>query len=230
MVAGVSRTFCVAVPDSPPTEEQIREELLSWCPGWPEAADLLGRTVDRLEEMVRADGVLYVCGNGGSAADASHIVGELVKSFRRSRPLSPQDVRAFAEVDPQNGASTAARLERGIRAVSLPCSAAAMTAIGNDCGADLIFAQQVWAMARPADVVLGLSTSGNSESVLQAFRAARVRGAGTIGLCGSAACGMDGLCDLVVKAPSTETFRVQEHHLAFYHAFCAVLEARIFSA
>ena len=204
-------------------------ELAASCPGWGDAERYLAQVVDRLAVMVAADGVLYACGNGGSAADASHLVGELVKSFRIRRPLAEADRASFATAFGEAGASAAARLERGIRAVSLTADGAVGSAIANDCGADLVYAQQVWALARPGDVVLGLSTSGNSENVIQALRAARVKGATTVGLCGADPGRMEAVCDLLVPAPSTETFRVQEYHLAFYHAACAVLEQRVFA-
>jgi D-sedoheptulose 7-phosphate isomerase len=209
-------------------DSAMHRELAASCPQWPAAGELLTAVVDRLESMVNADGVLLTCGNGGSAADASHIVAELVKCFRVKRPLDEKQRRQFEDNAPDAGGDTADRLEQGIRAVSLTCSTPILTAIANDCGADLVFAQQVWALARPNDVVLGLSTSGNSENVLQAFRAAKVRGCTTIGLCGEQSCKMDGLCDLLVKAPSSKTFRIQEYHLAFYHAMCALLEQRVF--
>ena len=211
-----------------PTEEGIAGELIASCPRWPEAATFLVETVDMLAAVVAADGVIFACGNGGSASDASHLVGELVKSFRHPRKLPDADRRAFRDAFGEEGGAMAERLERGIRAVSLPCSAAAMTAIGNDNGPDLVFAQQVWALARPGDAVIGLSTSGGSANVVAALRAARVRGAATIGMTGAAEAPMDALSDVAVKAPSDQTFRVQEYHLAFYHAFCAALEARVF--
>ncbi len=219
-----------AMPPIPPDEASIRGELAASCPGWADADAQLTRVVDRLAGMVAAGGTLYACGNGGSAADASHLVGELVKSFRVRRPLSTADQKAFVDAYGGDGASAASRLEQGIRAVSLTCCGPVMSAVANDCGADLVYAQQVWALARPGDVVLGLSTSGNSENVIQAFRAARVRGVATVGFCGADPGRMAAVCDFLVTAPSTETFRVQEHHLAFYHAACAVLEQRVFAA
>lgn len=210
------------------TPSSVCRELETSCPDWPDAGSRLVEVVDRLQAMVDADGILWTCGNGGSAADSSHVVGELVKSFRIPRPLSAGHRDAFTQAFGEAGTAAASRLESGVRAVSLACSAPAMTAIANDCGPDLVFAQQVWALARRGDVVWALSTSGNSENVIQSLRAARVRQAGVIGLCGSADCKMDGLCDILVKVPATETYRVQEYHLAFYHAVCATLEARVF--
>ncbi|BAM05008.1 D-sedoheptulose-7-phosphate isomerase [Phycisphaera mikurensis] len=211
-----------------PDEARIRDELRASCPGWAGGEAALSGVVGVLEAMAHAGGTLYTCGNGGSAADAGHIAGELVKSFRAERPLRVEEKQAFAEAFGEAGADMAGRLEQGVRAVSLACPAAVTTATANDCGADLVFAQQVWALARPGDVVLGLSTSGNSANVVQALRAARIRGAGTIGFTGSADSALGGLCDVLVRAPSAETFRAQEYHLAFYHAACAMLERRLF--
>ena len=181
----------------------------------PCAADI-DRALDILTDTARADGLILVCGNGGSAADSEHIVGELMKGFLKRRP------------DPSLP-DWASGLQRGIRAISLPSQCAIVSAFNNDVAADLVYAQLTRAYGRPGDTLIGLSTSGNSKNVVNAWKIARESGVRTIALVGAAPCAADGLCNAVIHAPSTETYRVQEYHLPIYHYLCAALEARFFA-
>jgi D-sedoheptulose 7-phosphate isomerase len=173
------------------------------------------------------DGLVLLCGNGGSAADAGHIAGELLKGFLLARAPSPGQAAALTRES--GDAALAGKLQRGIRAVNLCEASAILTASANDLGPELIFAQQVFALGRPGDVLIGLSTSGNALNVTRALQVARAAGVRTIGLTGAPPGRMDAFCDVLFKAPASETFKVQELHLPLYHALCAMVEAECFA-
>jgi D-sedoheptulose 7-phosphate isomerase len=175
-----------------------------------------------LERSFTNGGRLYICGNGGSAADALHIVGELVKSFVLKRPID----KAFAKR--VNDKELLSSLQGALPAFALVENAALATAFSNDCAPVYTFAQQVYAYAREGDCVLGISTSGNSENVINAIKAAQGRGAGTLGLTGAGGGTLKDLCDVCVRVPETETYKIQELHLPVYHTFCLMLEQRFF--
>jgi D-sedoheptulose 7-phosphate isomerase len=149
-------------------------------------------------DALRGGGKVLVCGNGGSAAIAEHMVGELVGRFRRERP--------------------------GWAAVSLVSNAAALTAVGNDYGFEQVFARQVQALAGPGDLVVGLSTSGRSANVVEALREARARGARTLALVGRKEGPLASLADLTLRVPSSDTPRLQEAHLLIMHILCGLVE------
>lgn len=176
------------------------------------------------EALIRAfekGGKLLTCGNGGSCSDAEHIVGELAKGFLKKRPLSEAQKARFADRE------LADRLQDGLPALSLN-SPALTTAVINDLGGELHFAQAAWALAREGDVLLGLSTSGNAKNVAMAVEAAKARGAVTVGFTGMGGGKLAKICDIAVRAPETETYRVQECHLKLYHALCAMVEEHFF--
>lgn len=148
-----------------------------------------------------AGGLLLVAGNGGSAADAQHIAAELTGRFLKERaPL---------------------------RAMALHANTSALTAIGNDYGFDKVFAREVQAHGRPGDVLLGLSTSGNSANILAAFAAARERGLSIIALTGASGGAMRAQSDLCIRVPSTSTPRIQEMHITIGHTLCQLIESRL---
>lgn len=210
------------------TAEQVRQEFLGNWPQWNFASQTLDQAVQAIVQTHDRQGLVMTCGNGGSAADSAHIVAELVKEFRIKRPLTSRQQAPFLQRLGPQGLPLAEKLQQGIRAVCLTGSTPAMTAIVNDCGQDWVFAQQVYALAKPGDLLIGLSTSGNSANVVQAFRVARVLGVTTIGLTGQTPAAMDDLSDCLFKAPATETYRIQEYHLPLYHALCAMAECSIF--
>lgn len=183
-----------------------------------------------LEAAFSARGKLLVCGNGGSAADADHIVGELVKGFLLKRPV-PGAYRQKLETEyAAEGRYLADHLQGGLPAIALTAHTALATAFSNDVASDLVFAQQVYAYGRPGDVLIGLSTSGRSANVLHAFRVARSLGVRTIGLTGQSGGAMMPLCDVLVRVPYDSTPRIQERHLPIYHALCIALEAAFFAS
>jgi D-sedoheptulose 7-phosphate isomerase len=181
-----------------------------------------------LEACFRSGHKLLVCGNGGSAADAEHIVGELMKGFLYRRLVSSGDVANLARVDPDLGEYLGSRLQGALPAVALTGQLALSTAVANDNGGDLPFAQQVWGYGTTGDVFWGLSTSGNSRNVLLGAVAAKAKGLHVIGMTGASGGRLAELADVCITVPSDETFEVQEHHVAIYHFLCAALEALFF--
>ena len=177
-------------------------------------------------------GTVYVGGNGGSAADAEHIVGELMKGMEGRRPV-PADARsALAAAAPPDFAEDAAylaeRLELALRAVSLSSQTGLLTAVANDTAGDMAIAQQVHGYGRPGDTFWALSTSGRSRNMVLGAIAARAVGVGVLALTGDPGEPLGGLADVWVKVPTGDVARVQELHLAVYHALCAALEEEFF--
>lgn len=168
---------------------------------------------------------LMVCGNGGSAADSEHTVGELMKSFRFKRPVDDGFRSAYREA---NGCEAPGWLEGALPAISLVSQTALMTAFGNDEAVVGIFAQQVLGYGEAGDVLLAISTSGNSANVVEAARVARAKGVKVVALTGAKESKLTALADVCVRVPRDEVFRVQELHLPIYHVLCAAVEADIF--
>ncbi len=208
--------------------ENRLEELVRRFPALAECAPVLARTVEAVGAALDAGGTLYICGNGGSAADSEHIAGELMKGFLHRRPLTAGEAGGLKAASGADGAYLAARLQRGLRAVALTGHPALATAVANDNGGDLVFAQQLWALARRGDALLAITTSGNSRNVLLAATAARALGVTVVGLTGRGGGKLAELADLMLSVPESETFKIQELHLPLYHALCAMLEARAF--
>lgn len=171
---------------------------------------------------------LLAAGNGGSAADAEHIVGELMKSFVKPRPVPEGPARRLREADPVWGAKLAARLQEGLPAIALTGHPGLSTAFLNDVDGELIYAQQVWGYGREGDVLLGISTSGNAANVCAACVAAKARGMKVIELSGRDGGRMRAFADEAVIVPETETYKIQELHLPIYHALCLELEETFF--
>lgn len=180
----------------------------------------------------RAGGKVLVCGNGGSAADSEHIVGELVKGFVLPRRIPATDAVVLHAADVathHHSSELAEKLQRGVAAISLTGHPALATAIDNDTGRQMVFAQQVYVYGRRGDVLIGLSTSGNAGNVLRALSVARTFGLTTLGLTGSRPSRMDALCDVLLKAPASETHQIQELHLPIYHTLCLMVEQELFA-
>ena len=181
-----------------------------------------------LREAFSGGGKLLVCGNGGSAADSAHVVGELMKGFRKRRPLPAKEAEAVQAV-PQMPQGFAARLQQALPAIDLTAQAALLTAFANDVDPDMVFAQQVYGYGRAGDALLALTTSGNSKNVVNAVHAARARGMRTLGITGEGESALSALCDVCLRLPARETARVQEYTLPVYHALCALIEDEFFA-
>ncbi len=182
-----------------------------------------------LSDCYRRGGKTLFCGNGGSAADSEHLVGELMKGYLRARPVSQDVRRRLRDAFPQEGDYLADHLQGALPAISLVSQTALLTAYANDVAADMIFAQQVYGYGVEGDVLVGISTSGNSGNVLHALRVARAMGLHTLGFTGQDGGAMTALCDVAVRVPWQATADIQERHLAIYHALCAKLEDEFFS-
>ncbi|MET0384489.1 MAG: SIS domain-containing protein [Polyangiales bacterium] len=182
-----------------------------------------------LERCARAGHTVLLCGNGGSAADADHIAAELMKSFVYRRPLPAETQAALRAQFPAAAAELIGALETPIPAIALGGQVATLTAFSNDVDYRYAFAQQVFGLGRPGDVLLAISTSGNSPNVLHAAQVARVRGLSVIGLTGASGGRLRELSDVALCAPAEQTHLIQELHLPLYHALCLALEERLFS-
>ena len=181
-----------------------------------------------MEECYEHDGKLLIAGNGGSAADSEHIAGELMKRFKTPRPVTPAFAEKLKEIDPVRGENLAKNLERGLMAIPLVAHEALSTAYINDVDGLGVFAQQLFGFGRPGDVFLGISTSGNSKNVLSATVVARAIRIKVIGLTGAKGGELATVADVCVKAPSDETYMIQELHLPIYHCWCLMLEDKFF--
>ena len=208
--------------------EMHLQELVRRFPVLADSAPALAQAVAMVGASLDAGGTLYVCGNGGSAADSEHIAGELMKGFLHRRPLSAAAAAGLKDTFGADGAYLAAKLQCGLRAVALTGHPALATAVANDNGGDLVFAQQLQALGRRGDVLLGITTSGNSRNVLLAAMTARSLGVKVIGMTGQGGGKLAALADLMLCVPERETFKIQELHLPLYHALCAMLETRAF--
>lgn len=171
---------------------------------------------------------LLVCGNGGSASDSEHIVGELMKEFKLKREVYKDQAEAMKKIDPELGATLAEHLQGALPAISLTGHSSLTTAFMNDSLPELIFAQQVNGYGKPGDVFLGISTSGNSPNVLYAAVAAKAKGLKVIALTGERPCRLAPLADVCIQVPETETYKIQELHLPVYHCLCLMLEEHFF--
>lgn len=181
-----------------------------------------------LEECYENDKKLLIAGNGGSAADAEHIAGELMKRFKISRSVSEEFSNKLQEIDSERGKELSKNLECGLMAIPLVAHEALSTAYINDVDGLGVFAQQLFGFGRKGDVFLAISTSGNSKNVINATVVARALGIKVIGLTGENGGELSKVSDVVIKVPETETYMIQELHLPVYHCLCLMLEDHFF--
>ena len=191
--------------------------------------EAVAQTIAALISCYQRHGKLLVCGNGGSAADAEHIVGEMMKGFCLPRRLSDDDKARLASVAGDDTELLTTKLQYGLAALSLVSHSALITATANDQDGQLIFAQQVWGIGQAGDVLLAISTSGNSQNVLLAAKAARAKNMLVVGLTGASGGRLAEMCDIAVKVPSDQVAKIQEMHLPIYHHICASVEAHFFA-
>ena len=212
------------------------DTLITRYPALAACAADVRAAVEALVDSYRAGGKLIVCDNGGSASDAEHIVGELMKGFLLPRHLGEDLLEKLHEtcdvIDPRMVDYFMQNLQGALPAISLPSQLAISTAFSNDQAPDLTFAQQVLGLGKPEDVLLGITTSGNSKNVLYAFRMAKALGLKTIALTGASGgkCVTGGYADITIKAPADETYMIQEYHLPIYHTLCIAVEEEFFGA
>lgn len=210
------------------SERKILDELMERYPVLTCVRSEIEAAYEILEGCYAAGGKLLVAGNGGSAADSEHIVGELMKGFVKRRPVSAELAKALEEADPVRGAELAAKLQGGLPAIALICHGALSSAFANDVDGNLSYAQQVNGYGNPGDVLLGISTSGNAENIMYAAVTAKAKGMQVIGLTGKDGGKLAKISDTAIVVPSMETFKIQELHLPVYHALCLMLEERFY--
>lgn len=209
----------------PQTGDEVLATLFENYPEMRRCEAEVREARDLLSGAFRDGHKLLVCGNGGSAADSEHCVGELMKSFRFKRSVSEQFKAAYRKA---NGEDAPDWLEGALPAISLVSQTALSTAFGNDEASVGTFAQQVLGYGERGDVLLAISTSGNSANVVEAAKVARAKGVRVISLTGASESKLTGISDVCIRVPRTEVFRVQELHLPTYHCLCAAMEADLF--
>lgn len=204
------------------------EALVAKYPDLEVCIDDINDALQLLKNSFRSGGKLLICGNGGSASDCEHIVGELMKGFMTRRLLSKDKREVFTQMYGEQGHYLADHLQGALPAISLVSHTSLITAYSNDVASDMIFAQQVYGLGVRGDIVMGISTSGNSRNVLHALQVARVMGLQTIGLTGKSGGLMAEVSDVIIRVPWESTPDVQERHLPIYHVLCMLLEEEFF--
>lgn len=199
----------------------VIDELIVRYPQLKVCEGEIAKAYDILLTCYRNSGKVLVCGNGGSAADAEHIVGELLKKFKKHRAVDP----AIAAKLPSE---LAAKLEGSLPAVSLVSMSGILTAFANDVAWETAFAQQVYGLGSAGDVLIALSTSGNSANCVNAALVARAKGLKVVSMTGAGGGKLGAAADAAIAVPERETFKVQELHLPVYHALCAAVEETLF--
>ena len=198
---------------------------------YPQLVHLKGNILEAAEMLIycySTGGKVLVCGNGGSCSDADHIVGELMKGFEKKRPVKGELAEKLTGIGGERGKYLSEKLQQGLPAISLTVHNALITAVANDIAGDLIFAQQVIGYGNPGDILIGLSTSGNSQNVIDAIIAAKAKGMKVIGMTGETGGKIKPFCDVLIPVPETRTLSVQELHLPVYHTLCLMVENHFF--
>lgn len=201
--------------------------LLSRYPALAECESEIDRALSMMLHCYTTGGKILLCGNGGSCADCEHISGELLKGFLSRRPIPMEDRSKLAKAYP-DGKELASELQRGIPAIPLPAFTSLLTAYANDVSPDLVYAQLVYSLGKKNDLLIGISTSGNSKNVVAAAKVAKSIDIPVIALTGQEGGSLRTIADCTVCAPANETFMIQEYHLPIYHYLCAELERIVF--
>ena len=209
-------------------QQEIFEELFVRYPVLNKNRDDILKAYEMLKACYENGGKLLVAGNGGSCADAEHIVGELMKGFRKKRTMSKEMSETFWKVDLEAGEELSEKLQGALPAIALCGHPGLSTAFLNDVDGQLIFAQQVYGYGNEGDVLLAISTSGNSANIYYACVTAKAKGMKVIGLTGRDGGKLKHISDETLIVPESETFKIQELHLPIYHALCLMLETHFF--
>jgi D-sedoheptulose 7-phosphate isomerase len=206
----------------------ILEELISRYPQLLQVKDEIHKATECLITCYQQGKKVLICGNGGSCSDSDHIVGELMKGFEQKRPVSESLKNDLIKNDEVRGKYLSEKLQQGLPAISLTAHSALITAVANDMDADLIFAQQIIGYGNTGDVLIAISSSGNSQNVVDALITARAKGMAVIGLTGKTGGKMKSWCDILINVPEERTAIVQELHLPVYHTLCLMVEKFFF--
>lgn len=184
--------------------------------------------ISAVAEMHICGGKLLLCGNGGSSSDCDHIAGELMKSFIADRSLSNADAEILKSNLGDNGEKFIKSLQYGVPAISLSSQSAILTAYINDVEPEMIYAQLLFVLAKSSDILFAISTSGKSKNIVNALSLAKSMKIKTIGLTGRNGGKFNNLCDILIKAPADDTYRIQEYHLPIYHHICMEIERKLY--
>jgi D-sedoheptulose 7-phosphate isomerase len=203
-------------------------ELLKRYPCLEPIKEQIVAATEEIINCYENGGKLLLCGNGGSCADCEHITGELMKGFLKKRPISDNTKKEMKLLSPEISDEILSKLQVGLPAISLPSLSALNTAFANDVDSNLIYAQGVMSLGKKGDVLIAISTSGNSQNVVAAVKTAKALGIKVIGLTGGNGGELKKLSDIVIAAPETETYKIQELHLPVYHYICAQVEDNFF--
>lgn len=209
------------------TAEKITNLVLRYeCLG--DQKDNILNAVQILIDSFNSNGKLLLCGNGGSAADCNHIVGILMKSFKKKRVIDSSLKRKLKNIDVASGEYLSHTLQQGLPSISLSAHTGYMTAFSNDSSAMAVFANQVLTYGVKGDVLWCLSTSGESKNVIMSAMVAKAKGLKVIALVGKNTCELEKYADITIHAPAVEKYEVQEYHLPIYNAICLALEEEFF--
>jgi D-sedoheptulose 7-phosphate isomerase len=203
-------------------------QLIERYPLLESAGNDINAAFDIIANSFSNGGKLLIAGNGGSASDAEHIAGELMKTFSKQRNLPDSFISEIKKVDPEIAEYLICRMQPGLPTIALSGHASLNTACINDIDGNITFAQQVYGYGKEGDVLLGISTSGNSKNVLYAAAVARVKKLKIIGLTGASGGKLKQYSDVCIRVPETETWKIQELHLPVYHVLCMMLENHFF--
>ena len=208
--------------------EEIEKQLIERYPLLAAVEVQIKDAYEAMYECFASGHKLLIAGNGGSAADADHIVGELMKGFIKKRPLSEELKKSLQNLDHIQGAELSRQLQQGLPAIALHNHQALNTAVLNDIDGTVMYAQQVCGYGQPGDIFLGISTSGNSVDVYNAALIAKAKKMKVIGLLGKDGGKIKDISDVSIVVPEMETYKIQELHLPIYHALCLMLEKKFF--
>ena len=208
------------------TSYEIINELGMRYPALESIIPEVKKAAELMVDCIKSGNKILLCGNGGSASDCLHIVGELMKEFKIKRPLSDEDKAALKAAG--DDGYIGENLQGAMPAISLVGVTALESAYANDAAPDLGFAQQVFGLGNKGDVLVGITTSGNSKNVIYATKVAKAKGLKTVILTGNGGGKIAGLSDVSLIAPESETYKIQEYHLPIYHNLCLALENEFF--
>ena len=212
----------------PPAPQAHLDTLLERYPSLQCCKDSIAQSYLLMEQSYLTQHKLLVAGNGGSAADSEHIVGELMKGFKLPRTVGSDFAQAGKNIDKEMGTTIAEHLQGALPAIALTGHPGLSTAFMNDCVPELVFAQQMLGFGNSGDTFLAISTSGNSKNIIYAAIVAKAKGVKIVGLTGSRDSKLSALADVCIQVPETETYKIQELHLPVYHCLCLMLEERFF--
>ncbi len=210
------------------SRKDILQNLFSRCNELAAAEDAINKLCDEAIETLTNGGTLFLAGNGGSACDSEHLAGELLKGFCSLRPLENDIQKKFDDAYGDEGKDIAGKLQKGLKCISLLSHPAYASAFANDVDSSLIYAQQLNALGKANDMVIGFSTSGNAENIRKLFMTARILNIKTALFTGAKYGKSEVYADIAIHAAEHETYKIQEQHLPLYHAFALILEEHFF--